>query len=139
MRDRGLIAVGLLVFLAVVTVPVWYGAAARTSTRGPELKLPVAERQCVEPTPFMRDSHMDLLISWREQVVRQNIRTYVATDGRRYDMSLSKTCLKCHANKAEFCDRCHTYASVSPPCFDCHVDPSTVAGGTTRLARRIEP
>ena len=29
-------------------------------------------------------------------------------------MSLSNTCLDCHSNKAEFCDNCHTYASVKP-------------------------
>ena len=28
-------------------------------------------------------------------------------------MSLSNTCLDCHSNKAEFCDRCHNYASVT--------------------------
>jgi hypothetical protein len=37
-------------------------------------------------------------------------------------MSLSNTCLDCHSNKAEFCDRCHNYASVSPYCWDCHID-----------------
>ena len=28
----------------------------------------------------------------------------------------------CHANKAEFCDRCHNYAAVKPYCWDCHID-----------------
>jgi len=41
-----------------------------------------------------------------------------------FDMSLSNTCLSCHTNKAEFCDKCHGYASVDPYCWDCHVDPN---------------
>jgi hypothetical protein len=38
-------------------------------------------------------------------------------------MSLQNTCMQCHPNKAEFCDRCHNYASVKPYCWDCHVEP----------------
>jgi hypothetical protein len=38
-------------------------------------------------------------------------------------MSLTRTCLDCHSNKAEFCDRCHTYMAVDPYCWDCHVEP----------------
>ncbi|MGD8893899.1 MAG: menaquinol oxidoreductase, partial [Desulfobacterales bacterium] len=33
------------------------------------------------------------------------------------------TCLDCHEEKAEFCDKCHNYASVSPYCWECHIDP----------------
>ena len=40
-----------------------------------------------------------------------------------YDISLAGTCMKCHSNKAEFCDRCHDYAGVSPDCWSCHVAP----------------
>ena len=35
-------------------------------------------------------------------------------------MSLTRGCLDCHSNKAEFCDRCHASAGVTPKCFDCH-------------------
>ena len=31
-------------------------------------------------------------------------------------------CLDCHSNTAEFCDRCHDYASVRPYCWHCHND-----------------
>jgi hypothetical protein len=33
------------------------------------------------------------------------------------------TCLGCHKNKSEFCDRCHSYSGVDPYCMDCHVLP----------------
>ena len=72
----------------------------------------------------MRQKHMELLITWRDEVVRRNVRTFKAFDGRVYDMSLTNTCMKCHDNKKEFCDRCHDYAGVTPYCWDCHIDPA---------------
>jgi hypothetical protein len=75
----------------------------------------------------MRERHMALLIEWRDAVVRNNVRTYTAPDGRRYTISLTKTCLGCHTSKAEFCDRCHAFSGVSPYCWDCHVDPAVAA------------
>lgn len=123
MRDRGIILGGLIVFLGVITFPAWYNLAAKTPSRPPELKLPAQEKNCVAPLEYMRTSHMDLLMDWREQVVRRNIRTFKAFDGKTYTMGLSQTCLKCHAGKADFCDRCHDYAGVKPTCWDCHVDP----------------
>jgi hypothetical protein len=51
---------------------------------------------------------------------------YTATRGpdhHQYDMSLQNTCMKCHQNKAAFCDRCHNYVGVNPSCWGCHVEP----------------
>jgi hypothetical protein len=70
----------------------------------------------------MRASHMRLLADWRERAVRRGVRTYRASDGREFEISLSGTCLKCHLDKTKFCDRCHEYADVSPGCWDCHVE-----------------
>jgi hypothetical protein len=125
MRDRSLIYLGLLVFLAVVTFPITYNLASGKTASMPELRLPEQSTQCVEPTAFMKSSHMQLLVDWREKMVRENIRTYTATDGRTYTVSLTNTCLtECHASKADFCDRCHNYSGVQNPyCWDCHVDP----------------
>ena len=47
---------------------------------------------------------------------------YVNADGKMYNMSLSNTCMDCHSNKADFCDRCHDYASVQPYCWSCHIE-----------------
>jgi hypothetical protein len=46
----------------------------------------------------------------------------VNSKGKEFEMSLQKTCMKCHTNKAEFCDKCHNYASVRPYCWDCHIE-----------------
>jgi hypothetical protein len=128
MRDRGVIIGGLTLFLVLVTFPVWYNRAAGTTSRAPELKRPVEEKNCVAPVAYMRTSHMELLTTWRDQVVRQQVRTFTAFDGRSYTMALTQTCLKCHASKADFCDRCHDYAGVAPYCWDCHIDPKLAQG-----------
>ena len=128
MRDRSLIYIGLLVFLAVITLPFTYNLVGGMPESMPELELPENETQCVEPTEFMRSSHMQLLLDWRENMVRENIRTYTANDGRTFNIGLTNTCLaQCHASKADFCDRCHTLAGVQGPyCMDCHIDPKLV-------------
>ena len=74
----------------------------------------------------MKTEHMQLLDVWRDTVVREAKRVYVSPNGKSYNMSLSSgdnSCLGCHVDKAEFCDKCHTYASVTPYCWDCHIDP----------------
>jgi len=128
MRDRGIILAGLAVFLGLITFPAWYNLARGATSKGPELKLPATEKQCVAPTLYMRRSHMELLVNWREQVVREGNRTNRTPDGRIYPVSLTGACLvRCHIVKADFCDRCHSYAAVKGPyCWDCHVDPKLV-------------
>ena len=71
----------------------------------------------------MAANHMDLLIDWRDQALRESKRIYVATDGKKWETSLQNTCMACHTNKAEFCDACHDANSVDPYCWDCHVIP----------------
>jgi hypothetical protein len=129
MRDQGIIYAGLVAFLGLVTFPAWYNLAAGHTAQPPAIQLPAREKQCVAPTAYMRTSHMDLLINWREEVVRRHVRSFTAFDGKTYNMSLSGTCLSgCHTNKAEFCDRCHGYVGVSGPyCMNCHLDPRLVA------------
>ena len=81
-----------------------------------------AAKECIRSTEYMTAEHMQLLDIWRDTVTRDGKRIYVNSKGRSYNMSLTKTCLDCHSNKAEFCDRCHNYASVDPFCWDCHID-----------------
>ncbi len=126
MRDRGIIIGGLILFLGLVTFPVWYNLAAGATAKGPEPERPAREKTCVATLAYMRASHMELLTGWRDQVVREHARDYVAFDGRTYAKNLTGTCMKCHTSKADFCDRCHTYAGVAPYCWDCHIDPKLV-------------
>jgi len=126
MRDRDVIIAALVLFLGLVTSPFWYARAAGMSAVGPDVKLPANEQACLMPTEYMRSSHMDLLMTWRDTVVRDDQRSWTSPDGKAYTISLTGTCLRCHDNKAEFCDRCHDYAGVTPYCWDCHVDPSAL-------------
>jgi hypothetical protein len=123
MRDKGRIVLGLLVFLALITFPVWYNLVIGKEALRPELKLPSDESRCVADTAFMRTDHMQLLVDWRDEVVRDNQRIFVTDDGRRYLKSLTGTCMSCHDDKQEFCDKCHDYVGVKPYCWDCHVEP----------------
>jgi hypothetical protein len=125
MYDAGKIIVGLVVFVALATSPLWFNAVTAEAPDAPEVQLPTnGSTECVESTEYMRSFHMDLLNVWREEVVRTGNRDYVSTmSGKVYDMSLSRTCMDCHTNKAEFCDACHNYLAVSPYCWDCHVEP----------------
>ncbi|HEY3359295.1 MAG TPA: sulfate reduction electron transfer complex DsrMKJOP subunit DsrJ [Polyangia bacterium] len=123
MHDAGKIIAGLLLFVAVTTLPVWYNAARGTRAARPALTVGTTAKACVLPTADMRASHMELLDGWRTRVVRRGEHATRAADGGEVRMSLSGTCLGCHAQKTEFCDKCHGYAAVSLTCFDCHVVP----------------
>jgi hypothetical protein len=113
MNNKTLIITGLVIFLIIVLFPFWYmrGKAA-----------PAPEPVRVRSTEYMRSEHMLLLDVWRDSVVRDGNRIYVNPEGKEFNMSLSNTCLDCHSNKAEFCDRCHNYASVRPYCWSCHIE-----------------
>ena len=120
-----------MVFVGLVTTPLWHGAVAKEAALAtPGIKLPAQEKQCVAPLSYMRTSHMQLLQQWRDDVVRDGNRQFIAYDGKRYDKDLTRTCLtQCHADRREFCDRCHTYSGVATPsCWDCHNAPQVVAG-----------
>lgn len=123
MYDGGKIVVGLVVFIGVVTFPLWYRQASGEALRAPDPKIVTDAKECVAPTDYMRESHLDMLNQWRDLVVRDGMRIYVAFNGQEHEMSLSNTCMKCHPNKVEFCDQCHNYVGVVPYCWDCHIEP----------------
>lgn len=122
---------GLIIFLGLITFPLWYNHGKAAPPPQPKLDTPAIQRmtdkKCVLPTSEMRTGHMQLLNDWRTQVVRNGNRTYVAQDGKEYWMSLQNECMKCHSNKSQFCDSCHTYAGLStesvPYCWTCHIAP----------------
>jgi hypothetical protein len=119
MSDKGTIVAALVVFLALVTSPIWYNLV--TGEKAPlELRYPHEGGNCVENTAYIRTSHMNLLRDWRDEAVRDGDLIYTASDGRRYDKSLSGTCLSCHVEKEEFCDRCHDYVAATIYCWECH-------------------
>lgn len=127
MNDKSKIVIGLIIFLAIITFPFWYNMGKATSAPEPKLSDKAkAAKVCVEPKEYMKAEHMHILDNWRNEVVRKGNRTYKSSTGKEYNISLSsgeESCLGCHTNKAEFCDKCHDYASVEPYCWDCHIDP----------------
>ena len=123
MKDKNKILAGLAIFIAAITFPFWFNMGK--AAPAPELELTEkakAAKTCVMSKEYMTAEHMQLLDVWRHNVVRGGERMFVNAEGKAFNMSLSNTCLDCHSNKAQFCDRCHDYASVRPYCWDCHID-----------------
>ena len=124
MYDGGRIITGLVIALALFLFPFYWNAGLAGKVPETELTPRAKEAKvCVEETGFMRTNHMKLLDQWRHQVVRDGQRYYTAKDGQTYYKSLQITCMDCHSNKANFCDRCHDYIEIAPRCWDCHIAP----------------
>ena len=131
--DGGKILIGLAVFVAFALFPFYNNLGKVNARPEPKTDTPAIQewaaanngkKECVESKEFMRAEHMQLLNNWRDSVVREGNRQYTSeTSGKKFDMSLQNGCLKCHSNKKQFCDQCHTYMSVKPYCFDCHIQP----------------
>ncbi len=134
MNDLTKTIIGLALFLAVILFPIWYNAVSDQDPGAPD---PIIDRGaegrggCVMEGAWMKTEHMDLLMDWRDEVVREDDRVFIAEDGRKFNKSLTHTCLDCHSNKDTFCDRCHTYMAVDPYCWECHIQTSDleVVGG----------
>ncbi len=122
MNDKKVIILGLVVFLAAVTYPFWHAILAGAKVTRPTLEKPLAgETRCIEEKAFMTANHMQLLKEWRDAVVRDVGMEYTSKSyGTKYEMSLTKTCLKCHNKRDEFCTKCHGYVSMNPTCWNCH-------------------
>jgi hypothetical protein len=128
MNDKKLIITGLIIFIVIVVSPFLLNMGKASTGADPVIPEGLKEKkgECIFPKEEMKAEHMQLLDKWRETVVRKGERVYVASSGKEYNMSLSSgenSCIGCHSNKTEFCDRCHDYASVRPYCWDCHNEP----------------
>ena len=128
MNEKVLIFAGLSIFLLGVTFPFWQSVKPEDF---PKVAMETKGDQCVAPAAYMRKNHMLLLNTWRDSVVRDGERFHIMPDGSRVEKSLTKTCLGCHVSKKQFCEECHTYASVKPYCWECHIVP--VSGGHTEF------
>ncbi len=121
--DGKIIVAGLLIFLLIITIPVWFALISREGADKPELNIDTKETQCVESTQYMREKHMQLLNEWRNLAVRDGVTVYTSSNGNEYDISLSGSCLECHGDKQQFCDQCHSYVGSEPDCWNCHINP----------------
>jgi hypothetical protein len=124
MNDKPKIILGLLIFFGVFTFPFWYNHLSASAPPKVELtEKAKAAKKCVADKDSMRTQHMKILNDWRNTVVREGKTIYTDENGKEYVASLSNTCMDCHSDKAEFCDKCHTYTSTTPYCWDCHTFP----------------
>lgn len=127
MYNGGKIIAGLIIFAGLVSFPVYYNMGKVASVPEPKTDTPIIQqlekKECVESVEFMRANHMQLLNDWRDSVVREGKRELITVGGKAFEKSLQNGCMKCHSNKKEFCDRCHSYANVKPYCWDCHIAP----------------
>jgi len=126
MYNKGTIIPGLILFVLIVMSPVLYNGLKAGVVPTPE-PPPGGQKQCVLPAKEMKDTHMQLLNEWRDEVLRHDDRVMVEVDGKKYRKGLQTTCMQCHTSKEKFCDSCHEYASVKPYCWDCHLTPAQAA------------
>ena len=113
MRDRGYIIAGLVVFLALITFPVWWNVAQGKTSKGPDLKLPAAAKAMRGAHRVHEELAHGTAYRWREEVVRKGNRTFTSYDGKSYNMSLSGTCLRVPRRTRP---SSATAATATPPC-----------------------
>ncbi len=95
MRDRGIIYAGLAVFLGADDFPALVQPGGRAPrTRDRSLSFLPSKSSVSLRSKYMRNSHMDLLIQWREQAVRQGDKHFTAFNGKSYTIALVGTCLQ---------------------------------------------
>ena len=84
----GIIVLGIVIFIIVITFPFWYGKGRSTPPPLLSLDTPaiaqLKEKRCVEDKSFMRANHMKMLAAWRDEAVREGNRLYTAKDGRTF-------------------------------------------------------
>lgn len=130
MYGKGRIIPALIIFVGIMTSPMWLFNAGSAS-KLPKPEKPQGFTECVADTQTMRTSHMVMLNQWRDDILREDSdldreepkRAGHTANGTAYVRSLQNGCMKCHSSKKKFCDECHTYASVKPYCWDCHLQP----------------
>lgn len=120
------VIIGIVLGVALITLPFWLNMGQNHEKREVSLDTPVIqameEKKCIEDTDYMRANHMKLLAQWRDAIVRRGDTIYVASDGQEYVRCMQETCFYCHSNKEQFCDACHDYVGAQLNCWECHLN-----------------
>ncbi|MCI5157025.1 MAG: hypothetical protein D3906_01045 [Candidatus Electrothrix sp. AUS1_2] len=127
MYDKEKIITGLVIFVLLITFPLWYNNISCDA----EETQPVSNNELSEAmfqsitfpndakhalsTPEMRSTHMQMLEQIHAKAVADGYSP--EKDGKKNQMQ----CLMCHGTKESFCDSCHASAAVTTPhCWTCH-------------------
>ena len=127
MYDSGKIIPGLLIFILLITFPIWYNNIFCNA----EEMQPVSNNELSEAmfqgitfpngaqhaltTGEMRSTHMNMLRDIHAVAMKQGYTP--EKDGKKPTMQ----CMMCHGSKEDFCDKCHVSAAVTTPdCWTCH-------------------
>jgi len=119
MNNKSVLAVAIPVL--IIVIPLLYSVAGFVFGQGgqaetPFLEIPSGENEsCVRDSEYMRYHHMDLLKELRIKVVRDGEKQQIGVD----------SCRECHANRKQFCNKCHDAVSLYPDCWGCHYYPET--------------
>ncbi len=109
---------GSLVFVVLATSPLWYNALSAASPDAPELAAADQRGDRVRRGDRVHagEPHGSARRVARRRWCATATATYVSEPtGKDYEMSLTDTCMDCHANKAQFCDACHNYVGGRSP------------------------
>ncbi len=114
----------LVIFVIAMSSPFWLNFGS-DKYEYPKVALPEGPgmEECIEDVEYMRANHMRLLNEWRDEALREGNRVYVASNGKKWDISLQNTCMECHSNYDDFCAKCHDQNNVDPYCWSCHIEP----------------
>ena len=127
MNNNRLVALGLILFVVIFTIPVLMNLGKTTVQTQPPDALAMqglADKLGVKNEQEYREKHMQILSEWKGAVVRDGKRIYVTQDGREIPMSMENL-----ASQSQYCNACHDYAGIEKPkCWTCHVAPDDVKG-----------
>jgi len=65
--DKGMVIIGLCIFVGVITFPFWFNLG--NAAPAPEPKIAdkaKAAKECVMPKAYMKVEHMQILNEWRD-------------------------------------------------------------------------
>ena len=65
MYDGNKIIPGLIIFLGIMTYPLWHNTVSGKTGYIPKPKAPADQKECIEPKAFIRVNHKALLEDWR--------------------------------------------------------------------------
>jgi hypothetical protein len=121
MYHKGYVALGIILFLALLAMPYWVSAGKIKYEVIREELVPSKGTDCIHDKDWMSSYHMELLNKWRELAVRDGVRHYHTENGV-FNVTLTE-CWQCHDYEG-FCAKCHDFMSVEPVCWECHYNPS---------------